>query len=165
MIYLLENMKNHLHDMDDWGKLILRLGTAVLMGFHGVTKLFTGYDHIGGFLTRSGLPDLLKHGVIVAEVLVPLFLLLGILTRPAAAILVFHMIFAIRLAHGSRVFSMNDHHGWAIELNVLFITLGFGLVLLGGGRFTIEAVVKGQPTERRKMKPVSHLSSRRLCDI
>jgi hypothetical protein len=32
---------------------------------------------------------------------------------------------------------MNNHYGWANELNALFITLGLSLVLPGGGRFTI----------------------------
>jgi len=82
----------------DWGKLVLRIAVGGLMLFHGVSKLIHGIDGIKTMITDRGLPEAMAYGVYVGEVVAPILIIIGLLTRPAAVILAFNMIVAIALA-------------------------------------------------------------------
>jgi putative oxidoreductase len=128
--------------MNDVGKLILRLAVAILLAFHGVSKMQKGIAWMAGPLKAHGLPPWLGYGVFVAEVLAPLLLILGILTRPAALVIAFELAMALFLVVGPRTF-MIDRQTGALggELNFLYIGAALAIVLLGSGRF---ALSKGQ---------------------
>ena len=85
---------------DDIGKLILRLTVAVLLGFHGVSKLKNGIGWMAGPLRSHHLPMFVGYGVYVAEVVAPVLLILGILTRLAALVIVFELFMALVLLLG-----------------------------------------------------------------
>jgi putative oxidoreductase len=61
----------------DLGKLILRIGVAVPLGFHGVSKLRNGIAWMAGPLHSTCLPMFVGYGVYVTEVIAPLLLILG----------------------------------------------------------------------------------------
>ena len=101
---------------DDLGKLVLRASLAILMLFHGVSKLINGIDPIMGMLAKAGLPGGLAFLVYVGEVIAPLMILFGIWARLGAVIVAINMIVAVALAHIPQLFTMTKTGGWALEL-------------------------------------------------
>ena len=128
--------------MDDAGKLVLRLTVAGLMLFHGVSKMLKGVAWMSGLLQSHHLPAALAYGVFVAEVIAPILLIIGFLTRPAALVIVFEMAMAIYLVLGAKAFQLAPQTG-AIggELQFFYIGAALSIALLGSGRY---AVSKGK---------------------
>jgi putative oxidoreductase len=128
--------------MNDTGKLILRLAVGVLMAFHGVSKLRHGVAWMAGPLGAHHLPAFVAYGVYVAEVLVPILLILGIFTRPAALVIVFEMIMAMYLVLDGRAFTLDRQTGALMsELQFLYMLGALAIACLGSGRY---AVSKGR---------------------
>jgi putative oxidoreductase len=126
----------------DAGKLVLRLAVGGLMLFHGVSKLLSGVGWIEQMLAGLGLPGFLAYGVYVAEVVAPVLLLLGLLTRPAALMVMVDMVAAIALVFSDRLFTVKEAGGgWAIELEAFFFLAALAVALLGAGRYSVS---KGQ---------------------
>lgn len=124
---------------EDIGKLLLRISVAGLMLFHGVAKLTGGVGAIEGMLTDVCLPTILAYGVYVGEVLTPLLIIAGVLTRISSAIFAFNMLVATLLGHANELLSLNQYGGWAIELPVLYMLGAVCIALLGPGRFAVYA--------------------------
>lgn len=122
---------------DDLGRLLLRLAVGGLMLFHGISKIRHGVDYMYPLLEAKGLPDLMAYGSYVGEVVAPLLIIAGVLTRLASFVVAGTMVMAVYLALGSQVFALNQFGGWAIELNVFFFLGALSLILLGSGRFSI----------------------------
>ncbi|MEW5919003.1 MAG: DoxX family protein, partial [Gemmatimonadota bacterium] len=61
----------------DWGKLFLRLSVAGLLLLHGIFKVKNGVAWMAGPLGAVGLPAFVAYGVYVAEVVAPIFAILG----------------------------------------------------------------------------------------
>jgi putative oxidoreductase len=77
--------------------------------------------------------------VFVGEILAPLGLILGVLTRISALVVVVNMLFAIALAHMGQLFTLTKTGGWGIELQALFLFGALAIVLLGPGRFSLQS--------------------------
>lgn len=122
---------------EDLGKLLLRAGLAILILFHGVSKLFGGISGISGMLGAAGLPAVFGYGVYIGEVIAPILMLLGIWTRPAALIVAFNMIVAVFLAHMPQLMQLAKSGGWALELQGMFFIAALAVALLGAGRYSI----------------------------
>ena len=122
---------------DDTGKLVLRLTVGVLMLFHGVAKIMGGVDGIAGMLAAIGLPGLIAYGVYVGEVVAPLMVIAGFRARLGAALMAFTMVVAIGLAHGSQLFSMGGHGGYALELQMFFLLGSVAIFFLGAGKLFV----------------------------
>ena len=120
---------------DDIGKLVLRVALGILILLHGVAKVTKGVDGIGGMLASHGLPAILAYGVYIGEILAPVLLIVGLFTRPAAAIMVINMLVAIWLAHRKDLGAMNGQGGWALELQGMFLFAAISVAFMGGGRF------------------------------
>jgi putative oxidoreductase len=116
---------------EDLGKLILRITLAILILLHGIAKLQNGIDFISGMVTNAGLPAIFAYGVYVGEVLAPLLVLVGLLTRPAAWLIVINMIVAIALVHMNELFTLSKSGGWALELQGMFLFSAVAVALLG----------------------------------
>src|SRR5437660_1774682 len=97
--------------MTDTGKLILRLAVAILLGFHGISKLTKGIAWMAGPLQGHHLPIFLSYGVYIAEVIAPLLLIIGVLTRPAALVIAFELSMALYLVLGAKTFAINPQTG------------------------------------------------------
>ena len=123
---------------DDIGKLILRLSVACLIVFHGIAKLKGGIGWMAGMLASHHIPAFVGYGVYVAEVVAPILLILGILTRPAALIIAFDMFMAIVLVVQGKVFQMNPRSGGlGGELELLFLLASVAIFFLGSGRLAV----------------------------
>lgn len=130
---------------EDIALLILRVTVALNLMLHGIAKIVhpESLGWISNQLTGKGLPGFLAYGVFVGELIAPALILVGVFTRPAAAVVMVTMFFAIFLAHGGEVTSLAETGAWAIETPIMFMMTALTLVLMGGGRF---GLVKGQGT-------------------
>jgi len=121
----------------DVGKLILRSSLAILILFHGISKVLHGIDQIIGIIVKTGLPSAVAYLVYTGEVVAPLLVLVGIWTRPAALVIAINMTVAVLLVHTSQFFTLAKTGGWALELQGMYFICALAVALLGAGRFSI----------------------------
>lgn len=121
----------------DLGLLILRISFAILTLFHGVYHISTGLVAVKSMLVAYHLPEFLSYGVIVGEVIAPLLILLGYYARVASAIAVFNFMLTIPLGHMAEIFQLTPYGGWAIELNILYLTLPLVILFTGAGKYAL----------------------------
>jgi putative oxidoreductase len=126
-----------IHPREDQGKLVLRVVLAVLLLFHGVSKLTGGIGFIAGMLQKAGLPGVFGYLVYIGEVVAPLMILFGVFTRAAALVVVINMIVAVLLVHTAQFFTLNEQGGWALELQGMYFGAALAVALLGAGRYSI----------------------------
>jgi putative oxidoreductase len=126
-------------DLEDLGKLLLRLAVGGLILFHGVAKLQGGIGFVSSAVQQAGLPLFLAYGVYVAEVVAPVLIIIGLLTRPAALTIVIDMLGAIYLVRRGDVTRISDAGGaWAIEVEAFFLLAALAIACLGAGRIALE---------------------------
>ena len=132
-------MSINIHDADS-GKLILRLCVGGLMLFHGVAKIIYpgSLEFIAGMLAGFSLPAVLAYGVYIGEVVAPLMLIAGYKVRTGAILIVINMLFAIILAHSGDLFSLSEHGGWMVELQMFFLFSALAVMFLGAGKYAIK---------------------------
>lgn len=125
------------NDLNDTGKLVLRLTLGILILLHGIAKLTHGIGPIQGMVTGMGLPAFFAYGVYAGEVLAPIMLILGFYARIGAALIAVNMLFAFLLAHTGQLTSLAETGGWALELQGMFLFTAVALMLMGPGRIGI----------------------------
>ncbi len=130
--------------------LALRFSLASVFFAHGAQKLFGAFGGAGlsgtiaGF-TAMGLrpPAPLAIGASVLEFFGGLMLLVGLWTRPVAALLGLEMLFALLTVHAANGFFLNwacaPGRGHGIEYSVSLIGSLAALALLGAGRASLDA--------------------------
>src|SRR5688572_2148132 len=109
--------------LDDLGKLILRLAVGGMLLIHGIFKITameTTMGFIGGALTANGLPDAIKYGVYLGEVVAPILLIFGFLTRLGALMIVVNMAMAIFLVQMEKI-AVVKMGAWGIELEMFYL--------------------------------------------
>jgi putative oxidoreductase len=112
--------KNHL------APLLLRLGLAVIFLYHGSHKIVEGV----GAEWSNDLPIYVQIPVAWGELLAGVALLLGVLTRLAAAGIIVIMAGAIATTTWENGFSILNR---GYEYNFAIIVMGVVLILLGPG--------------------------------
>lgn len=140
----------------DPGGFFLRLALAVVIFPHGAQKLLGWFGGFGlaaslrYFTETLGIPLVLAWLAIAAEVLGPLGLLSGLLTRVAAfgvgaTMTVSALLGALRPDPASVFlpagFFMNwfgQRQGEGVEFHLLAIGLSLALVIRGGGAFSLD---------------------------
>ena len=121
------------------GLLILRLSIGFMLLLHGISKVADGFSGLKGMLAGMGMPKFFAYGALVGEVVAPVLLIIGLLTRPAAAVVAFNMLVAVAMAHSAAIFSLTSMGGWAIELPMLFFFPSLALIFTGGGKYIISS--------------------------
>jgi putative oxidoreductase len=125
------------------GLLALRVAVAAILLAHGALKLLTGPT-----TWSPDLPAAVQAAVAWAEVLAGALLLLGLLTRPAAAVVIALQAGAIALFTGQKGLiavgpfppgssTLTVHVGW--EYNLALIAISVALLVLGGGVIALDA--------------------------
>ena len=124
----------------DTGRLILRLCVGGMMLFHGVAKVMHpgSLDFISGMLSANHLPAILAYGVYIGEVVAPLMVVVGYQARIGGLLIAINMVFAIVLAHSGDLFSLSEHGGWAVELQMLYLLTAVAVVFLGSGKLAFK---------------------------
>jgi len=144
---------------NNWAALVARLALAVTIFPHGAQKLlglFGGYGFTGtmGFLTtQAGLPYVVALLVILIEFFGPLFLLLGLLTRIVAFATIVNFLGVVFTSHLQNGFFMNwggQQKGEGIEFFILLVGLAVILLITGGGKASIDAVMTKQSLKSKQ---------------
>lgn len=112
------------------GFFILRWTVGGLMLLHGVSKLMRGLGPIEGMLVSSGLPAFIAYGVLIGEVVAPLFVLANRFVAPAGLVMAFNMVVAVALAHTAQIFTLGKSGGWALELQGLYFFGSLAIALM-----------------------------------
>lgn len=122
--------------------LTLRIPVGIILAAHGAQKLFGwfggyGLEGTGQWMASIGLEPGYLMALLAgsAEFFGGLALILGLLTRPAAALSAFTMLIAIFSVHlGNGLFMSNN--GYEFALSLLAITVA--LTIQGAGRLSID---------------------------
>jgi len=125
---------------EDAGKLILRAILAIMLLFHGISKMHNGIGGIEDMLAKAGLPAVFGYGVYIGEVVAPLLILFGVYSRAAVSVVAINMIVAVLLAHTSQFFTINRTGGWALELQDLYFFTAIAIAFLGAGRYSVGGI-------------------------
>lgn len=128
--------------------LLLRVGVGLALMPHGAQKLFGwfggyGLEGTGQWMASIGLqPGLLMAALAgAAEFFGGLALLLGLLTRPAAALTAFTMLIAVFSVHiGNGFFMANNGYEYAFVLLVAALSL----LISGGGRYSVDGLISAK---------------------
>ena len=131
--------------------LSLRAGAGVIFAAHGAQKLFGwfggyGLEGTAGWMTSIGLePGLLMAAMSgSAEFFGGLFLIFGLLVRPAALILAVTMTVAIVTVHlQNGLFLANNGYEFGLALLVVSVAL----VLRGAGSLSVDRLLQTQPVK------------------
>lgn len=121
----------------DAALLVLRLVLGILILLHGISKLPPPPSPITDMLARAHLPAALAYGAYVGEILAPILLILGVWTRLAAVVIAINMVVAVLLAHASRLFSLGEQGGYALELQAMYFFVAVVLAMTGAGRYSV----------------------------
>ncbi len=123
----------------DVAKLLLRLSVGIMILFHGLDKIINGIGGVKHLTTNAGLPEFLAYGVYVGEVIVPIFIILGLYARVASLVLAFNMLMAIFLAYGGSLFALGKHGAPLIELPLFYFILSIIIFLHGSGKYAVNS--------------------------
>ncbi len=122
--------------------LVLRIALGVIFIAHGSQKLLGAFDGPGiqgtaGYFTSLGIQPAKFMALMVALVEFGggIALLLGFLTRLAAAGITVTMIVAVSLIHGKKGFFAD---GGGFEYNLALIGMGVALMLMGAGSISLD---------------------------
>jgi putative oxidoreductase len=130
--------------------LALRLALGVVMFPHGAQKMlgwFGGHGFSGTmyfFTTMMHIPAFFAVLAILAEFVGSILVILGALTRLAALAIAVNMVVAVLTVHLPNGFFMNwagQQKGEGIEYFIYAITVGLALAVVGGGRFSLDALL------------------------
>lgn len=137
-------------DADSLPGFIIRIFLGAVMLPHGLQKtlgLFGGYGFDGtmGFMTSQvGMPWSIALLVVLGESLGALGLIVGFLTRFCAFGIACIMAGAIFLVHYHNGFFMNwtgQQTGEGFEYHLLAMGMALALMLLGGGKWSVDAAI------------------------
>lgn len=131
-----------------WAALALRIPVGIIFVAHGAQKLFGwfggyGLEGTGQWMDSIGLSPgylmaLMAGG---AEFFGGLALIIGLLVRPASAVLAFAMLIAIFSVHiGNGLFMSNNGY----EFGLALLAVSVSLVFSGGGRASVDTLLARQ---------------------
>lgn len=130
-----------------WGPIALRIPVGIIFIAHGAQKLFGwfggyGLEGTGQWMASIGLEPgyLMALLAASAEFFGGLALIVGLLVRPAAAVLAFTMVVAIFAAHaGNGLFLSNNGY----EFGLALLAASVSLAISGAGRASLDRLLSG----------------------
>ena len=124
-----------------YAAFILRLPLGVILAAHGAQKLFGwfggyGLEGTGQWMASVGFEPGYLMALLAgsAEFFGGIALLLGLLTRPAAALTAFTMAVAMTVHLGNGLFISNNGYEFALSL----LAMSLALAVMGGGKFSAD---------------------------
>ena len=120
--------------MDDFGRLLLRLGVGGLMLFHGVHKLLTGLDGVKTLLASHHLPEMLAYIAYFGEIVGPLLIIFGLFARTGAFLVAFEVAVLAALGGVAQLIAVTPDGSYALEVEALYLTGALAILLFGPGR-------------------------------
>jgi putative oxidoreductase len=126
-------MTKWLNSLQPWGALLVRLSLGLSMAVHGYEKVIPhgALNHFGHYVVTLGLPYWLGYVSAYTEFAGGILLLLGLLTRFAAALVAFNMFTAL--------FTVGIHRGFGIYNYILALAvMAVMLLFCGPGRLAVD---------------------------
>ncbi|ALO47169.1 DoxX family protein [Pseudohongiella spirulinae] len=138
-------IKQTLNTQAGWEALALRLPIGIIFAAHGAQKLFGwfggyGLEGTGQFMASLGLEPGYLMALLAgsAEFFAGLALIVGVLVRPAAAVLAFTMVVAIFSAHFENGLFMSNN---GYEFGLALLAASVALAISGGGKVSVDKVL------------------------
>lgn len=118
------------------GLVILRVFIGAALLTHGWGKMFGGLEPFTGFVASLGVPapHVMAFLAAFAECFGSMFLIAGLLTRPAAFLIICTMAVAIGGAHKGQPFAVQEA-AWLYLVPALFF------LLKGGGKWSLDRLI------------------------
>ena len=139
------SIKQTLNTQAGWEALALRLPVGIIFAAHGAQKLFGwfggyGLEGTGQFMASLGLEPGYLMALLAgsAEFFAGLALIVGVLVRPAAAVLAFTMVVAIFSAHFENGLFMSNN---GYEFGLALLAASVALAISGGGKASVDKVL------------------------
>lgn len=128
-----------------WAPIALRIPVGIIMVAHGAQKLFGwfggyGLEGTGQWMASIGLEPGYLMALLAgsAEFFGGLALIVGLLVRPAAAVLAFTMVVAIWVAHiGNGLFLSNNGY----EFGLALLAASVSLAISGAGCASVDRLL------------------------
>ncbi len=125
-----------------WEALILRVPIGLILAAHGSQKLFAwfggyGLDGTAQWMASVGLTPAFLMALLAgsAEFFGGVALILGLFTRPAAAVSALTMLVALLSVHLGKGFFLDTH---GIEYALALLSATTALIFIGGGRYSLD---------------------------
>ena len=133
--------------------IILRVPIGLILAAHGSQKLFGwfggyGLDGTGQWMASVGLNPGFFMALLAgsAEFFGGVALILGLLTRPAAAINAVTMLVALFWVHWGKGFFLDTH---GIEYALALLSANVALIFIGGGKYSLDALIETNVLEAK----------------
>lgn len=133
--------------------LVLRVPIGLILAAHGSQKLFAwfggyGLDGTGQWMASIGLNPGLAMAWLAgsAEFFGGVALMLGLLTRPAALVNALTMLVALFWVHWGNGFFLDTH---GIEYALALLSATAALVFIGGGQYSLDALIETKLLEAK----------------
>jgi putative oxidoreductase len=135
-----------MHEMS-LGLLIIRLVVGITFMGHGAQKLFGwfgghGIKGTGGFFESIGIKPGVTMAILagLAEFIGGAMFALGLFTPIAALLIAGTMVVAIVKVHGPNGYWITQN---GFEYNLMLIAVAIGVLLIGPGQYSLDAVILG----------------------
>ncbi|MFZ2311646.1 MAG: DoxX family protein [Methylobacter sp.] len=133
--------------------VILRVPIGLILAAHGSQKLFGwfggyGLDGTGQWMASVGLNPGFFMALLAgsAEFFGGVALILGLLTRPAAAINAVTMLVALFWVHWGKGFFLDTH---GIEYALALLSANVALIFIGSGKYSLDALIETNVLEAK----------------
>ncbi len=94
-------------------------------------------------LNAHNVPDFVRYGVYIGEVIAPALVIIGFFTRLGGLIIAINMIVAVWLAYANELWQLDPGAVVGrIELDAFYLFGGLCISLLGAGRISIDRLLK-----------------------
>lgn len=117
--------------------LIARIGLGINLMLHGYFKLFNGVSSVKNHIISLGLPGWLCFSAYIAEIVMPMLLMLGLFTRIASVIIFIYSLFCVYLFY-PKFWLLLSSGGLVAEKFLLYATLSACLFFCGSGRYAVK---------------------------
>jgi len=124
---------NTFASLPPYGALLLRLALGGIMIYHGYGKVVPdgAMDHFAHYVVSLGLPYWLGYVSALTEFVGGILLLLGLLTRPVAALITINMLVAL--------LKVDVHQGFDnCQVSILLIAIAIAQICFGGGAYALD---------------------------
>lgn len=125
---------------DDVALLLIRACSGGLLVLHGLSKVRTGTEGFANALASKGLPlpTLMAYLATASELIGGALIVVGLLTRPAAASLFVTMTVAWATTHAAQAKLAGTGGGVPFEFPFFLSIVFLALTLSGAGRFALD---------------------------
>lgn len=130
------NNDNKFWTNPDIGLLIVRIALGGILFFHGFHKITHGVAEQFQLLVANGIPGQFIYFAYISQVLAPMLIVLGVLTRLSSLTIIVMMVVIFYVL--PYPIGLDDHGAMNIESQLYFLLLASALFFTGPGRYVLK---------------------------